>query len=132
MRVPGLCWAPQAQAYYGAIKSGREVFIGDEAEAHRGIMKLDYPMTHGIVENWADMEKVWTYVYGKTKLGVNSEEHPVLLTEAPLNPRQNQEQAAEVFFETFGVPALFVSPQATLSLTHPAAPPGWCLMVVTV
>nr|CAD7415467.1 unnamed protein product [Timema poppensis] len=43
-------------------------------------------------------------------------QHPVLLTEAPLNPRRNQEKAAEVFFETFNVPALFVSMQAVLSL----------------
>lgn len=43
-------------------------------------------------------------------------QHPVLLTEAPLNPSKNRERAAEVFFETFNVPALFISMQAVLSL----------------
>jgi centractin len=33
-----------------------------------------------------------------------------------LNPRQHREKAAQVFFETFNVPALFVSVQAVLSL----------------
>ena len=93
-----------------------DTFVGNDAEEHRGIMKLEYPMKHGIVENWSDMEKIWSYVYGKSNLAVNSEDHPVLLTEAPLNPRSNRETSAEIFFETFGVPALFVSPQATLSL----------------
>jgi actin-related protein len=37
--------------------------------------------------------------------------HQVLLTEAPLNPHTNRQKAAEVFFETFNVPALFISPQ---------------------
>lgn len=45
-------------------------------------------------------------------LNIQSEDHPVLLTEAALNPLANREKAAEVFFETFGAPALFVSPQA--------------------
>ena len=43
-------------------------------------------------------------------------QHPVLLTEAPLNPKKNREKAAEVFFETFNVPALYISVQAVLSL----------------
>jgi len=61
-----------------------------------------------------DMEHIWNHVYSEMK--VNSEEHPVLLTEAPLNPRRNREKAAEIFFETFNCPALFVSAQALLAL----------------
>jgi centractin len=44
------------------------------------------------------------------------EEHPALLTEAPLNPRQNRDKVAEIFFETFRAPALFFAPPAVLSL----------------
>ena len=62
------------------------------------------------------MERIWQYIYSKDQLQTFSEEHPVLLTEAPLNPRRNREKAAEIFFETFNVPALFLSMQAVLSL----------------
>jgi len=45
-----------------------------------------------------------------------SEDHPVLLTEPPLNPRSNRDYAAQILFETFNVPALYNSVQAVLSL----------------
>jgi len=91
-------------------------FVGKVADDNRGVLSLEYPMVHGVVHNWDYMEKIWAHVYSATNLDISSEEHPVLLTEAPLNPRSNREQAAEIFFETFNAPALFVSPQATLSL----------------
>lgn len=98
----------------GALEG--DTFLGPRAEEHRGLLALRYPMEHGIVKDWNDMEKIWSYVYSKDQLHTFSEEHPVLLTEAPLNPRQNRERAAEIFFETFNVPALFISMQAILSL----------------
>ncbi|CAM9263192.1 unnamed protein product [Discosporangium mesarthrocarpum] len=73
-------------------------------------------MEHGVVKDWADMEKVWAHVYGHENLDVPPEEHAVLLTEAPLNPYKNRRQCAETFFESFGVPAMFCAPQAILSL----------------
>lgn len=98
----------------GALEG--DLFVGPKAEEHRGLLSLRYPMEHGIVTDWNDMERIWSFIYSKDQLATFSEEHPVLLTEAPLNPRTNREKAAEIFFETFNVPALFVSMQAVLSL----------------
>ncbi|KAJ2939544.1 hypothetical protein O0L34_g6686 [Tuta absoluta] len=98
----------------GALEG--ELFVGPRAEEHRGLLSIKYPMEHGTVTDWNDMEKVWNYIYSKDQLSTFSEEHPVLLTEAPLNARRNREKTAEVFFETFNVPALFLSMQAVLSL----------------
>ncbi|KAL1915448.1 uncharacterized protein VTP21DRAFT_6572 [Calcarisporiella thermophila] len=97
----------------GAVEG--DVFIGRRAQELRGLLKVKYPMEHGIVTDWDDMERIWQYIYAE-ELKTLSEEHPVLLTEAPLNPRQNRDQAAQIFFETFNVPALFTSVQAVLSL----------------
>lgn len=92
--------------------------IGPKAEQHRGLLKLIHPMEHGIVSKgrWSDMEKVWNYIYSKEQLGVSPEEHPVLLTEAPLNPRKNRLDACKYLFDTMNVPAVYVSMQAVLSL----------------
>lgn len=96
----------------GAVEGN--IFVGNKAEEYRGLLRVSYPINHGIIENWNDMENIWIHVYNSLK--INSEEHPVLLTEAPLNPQKNKEKMAEVFFESFNVPALFVSIQAILSL----------------
>ncbi|KAL6062167.1 Alpha-centractin [Balamuthia mandrillaris] len=96
----------------GAVEG--EYFIGPKADEIRGLLKLKHPIEHGIVTDWLDMENVWNYTYSELKIQI--EDHPVLLTEAPLNPRKNREKAAEIFFETFNVPALYISLQAVLSL----------------
>ncbi|KAF7946553.1 hypothetical protein EAE96_009550 [Botrytis aclada] len=97
----------------GALEG--DVFIGQRAQELRGLLKIKYPLEHGIVTDWDDMERIWEYVYGEG-LKTLSEEHPVLLTEPPLNPRSNRDTAAQILFETFNVPALYTSIQAVLSL----------------
>ncbi|KAG0302684.1 Actin-2, partial [Dissophora globulifera] len=97
----------------GAVEG--DVFIGKKAQELRGLLRVKYPIEHGIVQDWDDMEKIWQHIY-TDELKTMSEEHPVLLTEAPLNPMRNREMAAQIFFETFNVPALFTSIQAVLSL----------------
>ncbi len=125
----------------GALEG--DVFIGQKAQELRGLLKIRYPLEHGIVTDWDDMERIWQFVYTEELKTLSEEvwmylvdriiiwvfitagmadhsslvyQHPVLLTEAPLNPRSNRDMAAQIMFETFNVPALYNSIQAVLSL----------------
>ena len=86
--------------------------MGNAAQNNRGILKLQYPMEHGVVRDWNAMERLLQYAYDE--LRVNPEQHAVLFTDVPEN--SNGEKMFETLFEKFNSPAVYVAHPAVLSL----------------
>ena len=100
------------------VGTDKDYYIGEEAQQKRGILILKYPLEHGIVQNWDDMEKVWRHTFDNELRMVVGDENEadedccgVLLTEAPipgaLGPDQNDSRVSgRSFLATPGCPGV--------------------------
>lgn len=92
-----------------------DFFIGHEAHANSKMYQVTSPMVNGMIENWDHMERYWAQSIFKY-LRCEPEDHFFLLTEPPLNAPENRELTAEIFFESFNIPGMYIAVQAVLGL----------------
>ena len=78
----------------------RPQYVGTQAEAARGILQMFRPIENGLVTRWHDMEQIWHHIF-YNELRVQPEDHPVLITEAPLTPKEDREKVLTILFDTW-------------------------------
>ena len=97
----------------GAGRGGR--YVGAEAMAKQSLLKMSYPVQHGIIVSWDDAVTLLRHTF-QNELRADPAECNVLVTEPPLNPKANREKLIQVLFDTFRVPACYVACTSVLSL----------------
>ena len=85
------------------MRSSTDAFRVGAAWSDQEIQSIRYPIEHGIITSWDDMENIWHHIF-HNELHTSPEEHPVLITEAPFNPKGNREKTVQILFERFSVP----------------------------
>nr|QGN00894.1 ActL3 [Drosophila ambigua] len=93
----------------------QDLYVGDLAQSKRAVLKLSYPIQHGVVTDWEGLEKVWHHAL-HNELRISPTDYPLLLTEAPRTTMRQREKATQIMFETLEVPAMYVASQQVLAL----------------
>ncbi|XP_041484095.1 actin-5-like [Lytechinus variegatus] len=111
---PAMIGRPKYQRLVPHSMFTRDHFVGDEAQRMRGLLSLRYPIEHGIVTNWDDMEKIWHHTFYK-ELRTDPAECPVLFTDVPESTKAGREKTTQIMFEKFGAKAFHICTQGVLS-----------------
>merc|ERR1719206_23961 len=91
------------------------VVLGGRALRKRGLLSLRYPIEHGIIVNWDDLEAIWRHTF-YDEMRTEPEGKSAFLCEAALNPKANREKSVQVLFEKFGLDSLAMASQSILGL----------------
>lgn len=92
-----------------------DYYVGEAARLNEKVLDLTSPRNFEKAVNWEDMECVWHHTFYSV-LKVDPKEHPIVLTEWPLNPRANRGRMGQIMFETFNVAAVYINEPAPLAL----------------
>lgn len=64
-----------------------EFFIGDDAISKIGLLNYSYPIEHGIIKDWDNIDKIYEYIFNN-KLRVGPKEYKIMILEPLMNPRK--------------------------------------------
>ncbi|CAL4135334.1 unnamed protein product [Meganyctiphanes norvegica] len=104
-------WTPKSQ-----IQEDKEKFcyVGSESQNKAKMLNLTYPIQNGQISNFENIEKLFDHMY--EELTISSKYQPVLMTQHILNSIKNKENTAQMMFENFEVPGLYLEFQNPLAL----------------
>ncbi|XP_057969357.1 actin-related protein 4 [Malania oleifera] len=96
-------------------KGKRKLYVGSQALGfRRDHMEVVSPIKDGVIADWDIVDSIWDHAFRECLL-VDPKEHPMLLAEPSSNAQQQRERTAELMFEKYKVPALFLAKNAVLT-----------------
>lgn len=88
---------------------------GNAAFAQRATHDLHFPIKRGIIEDFDHMQKLWEHIF-VNELNLDPKNMDVLITDSPMNTKENKQKIAKIMFEEFKVESLTIINTAVLSL----------------
>jgi len=90
-------------------------YIGSEAQNHREILNLNYPIEKGVITNFDDFELIYHHIFND-HLKIDSSDYVILVSDPPFNPKANREKTKQILFETFNFRAMYIAMQAEMAM----------------
>ncbi|EGG20153.1 hypothetical protein DFA_07273 [Cavenderia fasciculata] len=99
-------------------KGMKDPYFGYGALENRDTLNLSYDtINRGLITNFDEMQFIWeSILYQELRINSAEEQHPIILSESPINPTINRERTTEIMFESLGIPSLYMAPAQLLSL----------------
>ena len=97
------------------VGTEKEIIIGEEALNKRGMLNIKFPMKRSMIKDWESLEKIWNYIF-TNELKVNQKEYNILISQPINNIKENKEKIAEIMFESFNIPGLYLADSTILTL----------------
>ena len=89
--------------------------IGQEALEKIGMANVRNPIEKGVIKDWEDMEIIWHHML-YNELRIAPDDHNIILTDLPSNSVENRGKMAQIMFEKFNVPGLYISMTSVLAI----------------
>ena len=93
----------------------KDCYVGNQAQNLRGILSISHPIRAGVVQDWDDLETIWSHIIN-TELKTESSAQPLLITQHPLATTEDETKMAEILMEKLEVPAMFIANKSVMSL----------------
>ena len=107
------CIGKQNQKYFNLIDNERILF-GKEAQDKNGLFNLEYPIKHGVIENFDNIECILNNLFVTNKYV--PEESNIFLTDSNFDPKINRGKLAERLFEIFCFNKIYICNPSILNL----------------
>jgi len=106
-------------------KDDKKEIIGNDCLKYMGVLKLKYPLVRGVFNDVEDIEPILDYIYTHLDISLaEMKEHPVLIAEPLLSPKDNRENIAKILFDVHKIEYLFFASQPVLSLYSTSSTSG--------
>merc|ERR1719410_3291782 len=93
----------------------KDCYVGSQTQSLRGILSISHPIRQGVVQNWDDLEAIWSHIWGN-ELKTKASNQPVIITQMPLATVEDEARMAEILVEKLEVPAMFIANKSVMSL----------------